>query len=176
VNADRPRLSLVVAVAENGVIGRDGGLPWHIPSDLKRFRAITMGHPLIMGRKTWDSLPKKPLPGRQNIVISRQKALNAPGADVVASFAEALEKARSLSSSEIHVIGGARVFEEALAIADRVYLTRIAARPEGDTFFPELDPAIWLEVAREAYEQGLNDTAAYALFTYDRKRVASRRE
>nr|AIA10949.1 Dihydrofolate reductase [uncultured bacterium]AIA13176.1 Dihydrofolate reductase [uncultured bacterium] len=161
------RIAFVVAVSRNGVIGRAGGLPWHISSDLKRFKAITMGKPLIMGRKTWESLPKKPLPGRQNIVISRQKNYQAEGAIVVPDTASALTAAGE--AEEIAVIGGGEVFTNFLAKADRIYLTEVDLEVEGDTRFPVIDPGQWIETAREIHLRGPHDSAAFILRVLDRK-------
>jgi dihydrofolate reductase len=144
-----PKLSLIVAASENGVIGRDGTLPWRIPEDMKRFKTLTMGKPLIMGRKTWDSLPKKPLPGRTNIVITRDRALSAPGAVIVHSFADALARARAEHPDEIMVIGGEAIFAESLPSANFVYLTQVHADIAGDARMPPLDPAHWFEAERE---------------------------
>ncbi len=138
-------LSLVVAVSENDVIGRDNALPWHLPADLKHFKAITMGKPIVMGRKTYDSIGR-PLPGRLNIVISRNRALRIPGVDVVGSFEEAL--ARAGDAPEVAVIGGAELFRTALPLARRIYLTRVHGNVEGETKFPRLDPKQWREVER----------------------------
>lgn len=157
----------MVAVSRNGVIGRAGGLPWHISSDLKRFKAITMGKPLIMGRKTWESLPKKPLPGRQNIVITRQKNYQAEGAVVVADTASALAAAGKVE--EICVIGGGEIFTKFLAKADRIYLTEVDLEVEGDTRFPVIDPNQWLETAREIHPRGPDDSASFVLRVLDRK-------
>ena len=161
------RIVFVVAVSRNGVIGRAGGLPWHISSDLKRFKAITMGKPLIMGRKTWESLPKKPLPGRQNIVITRQKNYQAEGAVVVADTASALAAAGKVE--EICVIGGGEIFTKFLAKADRIYLTEVDLEVEGDTRFPVIDPNQWLETAREIHPRGPDDSASFVLRVLDRK-------
>jgi dihydrofolate reductase len=139
-------ISIVVAVAKNGVIGRDNTLPWRIPEDLKRFKALTMGKPVIMGRKTWDSLPKKPLPGRSNIVITRNPEFRADGAVVVHSFAAAVAKA---GSGEIAVIGGEAIFAEALPIADIINMTQVNASPEGDAYMPLIDRAHWRETASD---------------------------
>ena len=162
------RIVLVVAVSHNGVIGRAGGLPWHISSDLKRFKAITMGKPLIMGRKTWESLPRKPLPGRQNIVITRQKNYQAEGAVVVPDTASALTVAGEVE--EICVIGGGEIFTNFLSLADRIYLTEVDLEVEGDTRFPRIDPNQWLETAREVHPRGPNDSASFILRVLDRKR------
>jgi dihydrofolate reductase len=161
------RISLVVAVSRNGVIGRDGGLPWHISTDLKRFKAITMGKPLIMGRKTWESLPKKPLPGRRNIVITRQKNYVAEGAIVATDMASALIAAGEVE--EICVIGGGEIFSRFLDKADRIYLTEVDLEVAGDTRFPLIDPGVWLEVEREVHIRGPNDTASFVLRVLDRK-------
>ena len=131
-------ISLIVAVAENGVIGRDGTMPWRLSTDLKRFKSLTLGHPVIMGRKTWDSL-KKPLPERANIVITRDKSFSSEGAIVAHSLSEARqiaqEEAIKAKMDEIFVIGGGAVFKEALPFADRMYVTEILSPVEGDTFF-----------------------------------------
>ena len=142
-------ISLIVAVAENGVIGKDGGLPWRLSEDLKRFKALTMGKPIIMGRKTWDSLPRKPLPGRTNIVVTRNPNFRAESATVAHSFDEALTLAQAEGPQEIMVIGGEAIFAAALAVAKRIYLTEIAATPHGDAFMPTFDRSQWRETARE---------------------------
>lgn len=160
------RIALVVAVSRNGVIGRDGGLPWHISSDLKRFKAITMGKPVIMGRKTWESLPKRPLVGRQNIVITRQKDYQAEGAIIVADVIAAIAVAGNVE--EIAVIGGGEIYRTTFPMADRIYLTEVDLDVEGDTHFPKLAPSEWREVARETHPDGLNDSASFVLRTLDR--------
>ena len=160
------RVAFVVAVSRNGVIGRNGGLPWHISTDLKRFKAITMGKPLIMGRKTWESLPKKPLPGRPNIVITRQKNYRAEGASVVSDIPSALAAAGQVE--EICVIGGGEIFDMFLAQTDRIYLTEVDLEVDGDTFFPPIDPAQWTETAREIHPRGPNDSAGFVLRVLDR--------
>ena len=162
------RIALVVAVSRNGVIGRAGGLPWHISSDLKRFKAITMGKPIIMGRKTWESLPKKPLPGRQNIVITRQKNYQAEGAVIVSDTAFAVAAARS--AEEIAVIGGGEIYHMFFTGADRIYLTEVDLEVEGDTRFPPIEPDQWLETEREIHSRGPNDSASFILRVLDRKR------
>lgn len=143
-------ISLIVARAENGVIGAGGGLPWRLPDDLKRFKQLTMGKPCIMGRKTWESLPKKPLPGRTNIVITRNPDFAAEGARVAHSFAKAVALAAKENPSEIMVIGGADVFAAALPHATRIHLTEVHAAPEGDVVLPAFGPPDWQETAREA--------------------------
>lgn len=135
---------LVVAVAQNGVIGNNGALPWHISDDMKRFKALTMGHTVVMGRKTWDSLPKKPLPGRVNVVVTRQKDWQAEGAVTASS----LGQATAGTSGAVMVIGGAEIYQRALPLASRIELTEIHRDFEGDARF-ELDRAGWHETARE---------------------------
>jgi dihydrofolate reductase len=160
------RVAFVVAVSRNGVIGRDGGLPWHISTDLKRFKAITMGKPVIMGRKTWESLPKKPLPGRPNIVITRQKNYRAEGAIVVSDIPSALAAAGRVE--EVCVIGGGEIFNMFLPQTNRIYLTEVDLEVDGDTFFPPLDPAQWTETTREIHPRGPNDSAGFVLRVLDR--------
>lgn len=166
------RIVFVVAVARNGVIGRDGGLPWHIPSDLKRFKAITMGKPVIMGRKTWESLPRRPLPGRLNIVISRSPGFEAPGASVVADAEAAVSLARRDNPDEIAIIGGAAIFDMFLPLADRLYLTEIDLAPEGDVYFPVLDPSEWTEISREHHPKEEGDSASFMLRVLERAKRA----
>ena len=144
-----PRVSLLVASAENDVIGRDNALPWHLPADLKRFKALTMGKPMLMGRKTFESIGRA-LPGRTSLVLSRSPEWRHEGATVVRSLEEALE--RVSGAPELVVIGGTEVFRLALPRACRIYLTRVHARPSGDAVFLPLDPREWREVARERRE------------------------
>jgi dihydrofolate reductase len=144
----RPVISLLVAVAENGVIGRDNGMPWHLPDDLKRFKSLTMGKPMLMGRKTFDSIGK-PLPGRTSLVLTRSRGWSAPGALVVHSLDEAVERAGGVP--ELVVVGGAEVYRLALPGARRIYLTRVLARVDGDTVFPPLDETAWHETHREPH-------------------------
>ena len=160
-------ISFVVAVSKNGVIGRDGGLPWHISTDLKRFKEITMGKPVVMGRKTWDSLPRKPLPGRRNIVITRQPGYMAEGADVAATPGEAISLCAG--APEIAVIGGGEVYRLFWPMVDRLYLTEVDLDVAGDTHFPAVDPAEWTEVSREIHPQGPKDTSAFVLRVLDRR-------
>ena len=167
------RIALVVAVAENGVIGNEGKLPWHLSSDLKFFRKVTMNKPLIMGRKTFESIGK-PLDGRDNIVISRNSSLKAPGVLAAADLEEALElaraKARARGADEIPIIGGAQIYELALPRADRIYLTRVHASPDGDTRFPEIDKTQWRETSRERFCAGPKDSADYSFVVLERTR------
>jgi dihydrofolate reductase len=153
------------------VIGRDGAMPWHLPSDLKTFRRLTMGKPIIMGRKTYDSIGK-PLEGRDNIVVTRNADFSVAGVERTGSIAEALEIARVRATErgvdEIVVIGGAEIFAATLPMAGRIYLTRIHARPAGDTFFPDPDATLWREVSRVPIAPDPRDTAAATLHTYER--------
>ncbi len=144
-------ISLVLARADNGVIGNKGGIPWRIPDDMKRFKALTMGHPIIMGRKTWDSFPKKPLPGRTNIVITRDRNWRADGAVVVHSFEDALAQARAENPTEISVVGGRDIYLASLADATRIHLTEVHVHPEGDVTIPAFDRTVWKEIAREGH-------------------------
>jgi dihydrofolate reductase len=163
----RPVLTVIAAVARNGVIGMDNRLPWQLPADLKHFRELTTGHAVLMGRKTWESLPAKfrPLPGRRNIVITHNGSFRAEGAIVCTSLADAIAAA---NGDEAFVIGGAELYKAALPLADRLQLTEIDADYEGDTWFPAIDPARWRETARETHsdEAGLR----YAFVTYQKSR------
>lgn len=165
-------ISLIVAVAENGVIGRDGGLPWRLSSDLKTFRRLTMDKPIVMGRKTFESIGKA-LDGRDNIVVTRDPAFEAAGVSTCESLTDALTLARVLATTrgadEIMVIGGVAIFEAAVPVADRIYLTRVHASVDGDRFFPPLDDAVWVEIGKEALPQGAKDDFASTLFTYKRR-------
>jgi dihydrofolate reductase len=145
-------VSLVLARADNGVIGAGGAIPWRIPEDMRRFKALTMGHPIVMGRKTWDSFPKKPLPGRTNIVITRDPSWQSDGAVVAHSLDEALQKARAENPDEICIVGGAGIYLAALPVATRVHLTEVHASPMGDVTMPPFDRAVWHETAREDRE------------------------
>ena len=164
-------ISFVVAVAENGVIGRDGAIPWRVPSDLKIFRRLTMGKPVIMGRKTYESIGK-PLDGRDNIVITRSTGFSATGVERAGSIEDALQIAEARAGvrgvDEIMVIGGAEIFAALLERADRIYFTRIHARPDGDTNFPDLDLNVWREVSKTPVERDPRDTAAATLHIYER--------
>ncbi len=164
-------LSLIVAVAENGVIGKDGGLPWRLSSDLKTFRRLTMGKPIIMGRRTFQSIGK-PLDGRDNIVVTRDPHFEAAGVSVADSVADALTLARVMArtrgADEIMVIGGADIYNIALPAADRIYLTRVHANPQGDRHFPELPLEEWREVSREALPHGERDAYPSTLIVLER--------
>ncbi len=157
----KPRLTLIAAVAKNGVIGSNNAIPWKLPEDLKRFKALTMGHPIIMGRKTWTSLGR-PLPGRRNLVISRDPAYSAPGAELFSSLAAAL--AACATVDEVFVIGGAEIYTLALPLADRLQITEVQREFQGDTRFPAIDPQIWREISREHHTATEFD---YAFVTYE---------
>ncbi len=152
------KLSIIVAAAENRVIGRDGGLPWHLSKDLKRFKKLTLGHALVMGRKTFESIGR-PLPRRRSVVLSRDPVYRPPGAETAGSLEGALERLARDGEAEVFVIGGAEVFAEALPLAERLYLTRVHARVEGDVCFPEFDPAAWRLVSSERHDA--DDRHAY---------------
>ena len=162
----RPRLVIVVAVARNGVIGRDGDLPWRVPSDLKRFKAATLGKPVLMGRKTWDSLPRRPLPGRPNIVVSTSLS-EAPGAilaaDPESGLAAAMDCARQTGADEVCLIGGARLYAALLDRTDRIILTEIDLAPQGDAIFPALDPARWRQTSAGTVPPEPGDEAGYVV-------------
>jgi dihydrofolate reductase len=164
-----PVVALIVAVAENGVIGRDGTLPWRIPEDMKWFRARTEGRPLIMGRKTWESLPKRPLPGRTNIVVTRNADYRADGAVVVRSLDAAIDVAIGEEPEEIMVIGGAELYRAALPRADRVYLTRLHAAIEGDTHFPAVDWGAWVEKLVAVKPSSTDTPIGYSFVILERK-------
>ena len=144
---DRPEIVLVVAVADNGVIGSEGTMPWHLPADLRRFKALTMGKPMIMGRKTFESLPGL-LPGRRHIVLTRDPAWSEEGAEVAHSPEAAIALA---NAPHIAVIGGAEIYRQFLPHADRIEWTEVMAEPEGDTRFPDFDRSQWIETAREEH-------------------------
>lgn len=165
----RPILAVIAAVARDGAIGRANGLLWHEPEDQKHFRRVTMGCPVLMGRRTWDSLPERfrPLPGRRNVVVTRQAGWQAPGADVAPSLQAAL--ARVADAPKVFVIGGGQLYAEALPQADELELTEVdAVFPEADTHFPPLDRADWDELSREARCSA--DGTAYAFVRYRRRR------
>ncbi len=166
-----PILALVVAAAENDVIGRGGRLPWRIPSDLRLFRRLTMGKPVVMGRKTFESIGK-PLDGRDNIVMTRDPAFRAAGVIVAPTLAAAMDEARARAAAkglhEVMVIGGAEVFRQALPFAKRIYLTRVHGSPEGDTFLPRIPADEWHEVSREPLPRGDADELACTLVVLER--------
>jgi dihydrofolate reductase len=168
-----PHIALVVARARNGVIGRDGGLPWRLRSDLQRFKAITIGKPCIMGRRTWESLPLKPLPGRLNLVLSKDESFEARGALVCTTLDEAVDIARETAGEdgvdEICVLGGVALFAMALPRAKRLYITEVEAEPEGDAVFPAFDEGAWIEVSSEAHPAGEKDDHAFVFRVLERR-------
>jgi dihydrofolate reductase len=166
------KLAFVVAVAKNGVIGRGGGLPWRLPSDLKHFKKLTVGKPILMGRRTWDSIGR-PLPGREAIVITRDLNFSADGAHVAhsidAGLALAQEQAKRMGADTIMIVGGSDLFAALLDRADIIHLNEVDLEPEGDVLFPPLDPARWVEVACEAPPRAANDEANVRFLTYARR-------
>lgn len=162
-----PRVTLILARARNGVIGRDNAMPWKIPGEQAYFKRVTMGHPIIMGRKTWESIGR-PLPGRRSIVVSRNASYTAPGAEVVTSLETAL--AACAAASEVFVIGGAELYRLALPFADRLRITEIDADFDGDTHFPEIDRARWRETQREHHLPDELRNFGFDFVTYDRVR------
>jgi dihydrofolate reductase len=168
-----PKLTLVVAVAKNGVIGRDGVLPWKLKSDMARFKAITMGKPVLMGRKTWDSLFVRPLPGRRNLVLTRDGSFRPKDAwaftKLDAFLAAGRAMAEEMGVDEACVIGGSLLYAETLPLADRVRLTEVALEPEGDARFPALDPALWRETSCDAVQAGPGDDSDYVVRVLDRR-------
>ena len=167
------RVALIAAVASNGTIGLEGGMPWHISKDLKYFKQVTMGAPVIMGRKTYASIGSA-LPGRGNVVISRNATFTLDDADVVHDLAAGLSKARAIAeidgSAEIFVIGGAEIYAQALAYVDRIYLTEIDGEYLGDAFFPDLDMRQWREMSREPHPSETDDGPAFSFVVYGRIR------
>ena len=158
-------LTLIAAVAANGVIGDANRLPWHLPEDLKRFKELTWGHPVIMGRKTWESLPERfrPLPGRQNVVLTRQAGYRADGATVVASLTDAIT---ATGEGEAFIIGGAEIYALALPLAQRLQLTELGVAFNGDARFPDFDRSVWRETVRDARRTEAGSD--FAFVTYDK--------
>ena len=164
------RLSILVAMARNRVIGQHNKLPWHLPADLKHFKLLTMGHVIIMGRKTYESIGR-PLPGRTNIIITQQKNFTVPGATVVNSIEDALlacEQANA-TNSECFIIGGEGLYRQTIAMCQRMYITEIQRDFEGDTVFPEYDPCEWKETQRDKYFADSDNTMEYHFVILDRK-------
>jgi dihydrofolate reductase len=168
-----PQIVLIAAVADNGVIGAAGAIPWRLKTDQQRLKAMTLAKPIVMGRKTFISL-RRPLPGRTNIVVTRDAGFRSPGAVVTTSFADAravaLGDALRRSAGEIAVIGGAEIYAQWLDIADRLEITEVHARPEGDTWFAAIDAADWEEVARVRNPAGPDDSADFSYVTYRRRK------
>ncbi|HEU4603823.1 MAG TPA: dihydrofolate reductase [Steroidobacteraceae bacterium] len=159
-----PKLSIVVAASDNNVIGVRNELPWHLPDDLRRFKALTMGKPVVMGRKTFESIGK-PLPGRTNVVVTRQRDWSAPGCVIANSIADAIEHA---DAAEIMIIGGAQIFAEVLPQVNTIHLTRVDVRLDGDAFFPELAPSDWRETNREDHAADARHAYAFSFVTLER--------
>ncbi|MEC9250740.1 MAG: dihydrofolate reductase [Pseudomonadota bacterium] len=172
MNTIVPRISLIVARGRNNIIGSDGDLPWRLSSDLKLFKAITKGKPVIMGRKTWESLPRKPLPGRLNIVVTRQAGYTAEGAQVVGDMGDAFDAAFIQANTdrvdEVFVIGGAQIYAAAMTVADRLYLTEVDAAPVGDAAFPDFSEKDWSELGREVYPASEVDDHAFVFRALER--------
>jgi dihydrofolate reductase len=161
-------ISILVAMTDRGVIGRDGGLPWHLSADLKRFKQLTMGHAILMGRKTWESIGRA-LPGRRSLVITRQADYQAPGAEIAGSLDEALQKCGEVpDQSDIFIVGGAEIYRAALPRTDRLYVTRVEADVPGDTFFPELDWSQWRLLDETCHDPDEKNAHAYRFCIYER--------
>ena len=158
-------ISLIVALAADNVIGNDGAMPWNLPEDLQHFKRVTMGKPIVMGRATWDSIGR-PLPGRQNIVVTRQTHFTADGCDIAHSLDEAIALAGEVP--EVMVIGGGQIYAQALPLATRIYLTRIDADVDGDTRFPPLDLHEWTVTSRVEYPQDTNRAYSFSIETLER--------
>jgi len=163
--AQKPRLSLIVAMAKNRVIGADGKIPWHLPNELQLFKRVTMGHHIVMGRKTFESIGRL-LPGRTTVIVTRQEHYAVPGAVVAHSLEGAL--ARCAGDSEIFVIGGGELYRAAIPIADRIYLTVVDAEPAGDTRMPEFDPAQWTLAGSERFRKDERHAHDYRFEVHDR--------
>ncbi|WP_019601301.1 type 3 dihydrofolate reductase [Teredinibacter turnerae] len=170
--SDEISVALVVGVAANGVIGRDNGLPWRLPKDLAYFKRVTMGHPIVMGRKTFDSIGR-PLPGRTNIVVTRNPTWQAEGVDVCHSLEDALVLARDVATQtqvkQIMVIGGAEFYRQMLPQADRLYLTEVHADVVGDAYFPEFDRSRWQQLSAERHEADSGNPYAYSFLVLERR-------
>ena len=170
--SDAPSLVLIAAVARNGVIGVDQGLPWRLSSDLKRFKALTWGKPMVMGRKTYLTIGRA-LPGRETIVVTRDRRFAAPGVFVAHRLETALdlaaERARAMEASEIIIAGGGEIYALTIARAERLLITEVALDAKGETRFPPIDPGQWREVSREKGERGPRDEADFTFVEYDRK-------
>ena len=168
-----PALVLIAAVARNGVIGADNRLLWRLPTDLKRFRSMTLGKPLVMGRKTYESIGR-PLPGRETVVVTRDHGFVAPGVHVAhsleAALAIAVERAEAMGANEVALAGGAEIYAEAIGKADRLAIVEVDLAPRGDAFFPAIDPTVWRETRREKGPRGPGDEADFTFVDYVRRR------
>jgi dihydrofolate reductase len=167
------KLSMIWAMSRNGVIGRNNTLPWHLPRDMKHFMTTTRGHPLIMGRRTFESMDRRPLPGRANIVVSSNADYAAPGAVVVtsleAALAEAEQRCREAGVDEAFITGGAELYRLGLEVADRLYVTEVAAQLEGDTFFPEIDWSRWRRVSSESFAADETHAYSFTISVFERR-------
>lgn len=162
-----PRLSAIVAMSENRVIGYKNQLPWHLSADLKHFKSITMGHPILMGRKTHESIGKA-LPGRTNLILTHNSSFQAPGCVVVTSLNRAMEEAMLIGSNEIFIIGGSEIFKQLLPNTTRLYLTIVHANVVGDAFFPELDLAIWRELEKTSHPADAENEYGYSFILLEK--------
>lgn len=174
----RVPLAIVVAVSRNGVIGRHGDMPWKLSTDLKRFKAMTLGKPMIVGRKTLDSFGGKPLPGRPHVVVTRDVSLQIEGAQMAGSLEEAIHKAQAVATDtgadEIGILGGGQIYKQAIGLADLLYITHVEADiPDGDTFFPDIDSEIFEQVSEESVPAGEKDNYATRFVVYRRKIAAN---
>lgn len=162
----KTKISLIVAVAKNGIIGTGGTMPWHITEDFAHFKAVTLGHSVIMGRKTYESIGR-PLPRRRNVVISRNQALRIEGCEMAASLEEAITMCEG--EEELFVIGGGEIYRQAMPMADKLYITHVDVVVEGDTRFPEIDPVLWEEISREEFERGREFGHPFSFVDYVRR-------
>ena len=172
MNTPMPIIAMIAGVARNNVIGADGGIPWKIPSDMAFFKRTTMGKPIVMGRKQYETVGR-PLPGRTNIVVTRQPGYAPEGVIVVNSLDEALEKARDVAAAEgvgeVMVIGGGDIYAQAMALAGRLYISHVDLVPEGDVFFPAIDPEVWRVVEEPEVPVSDKDSAAFRVRVYERR-------
>jgi len=162
------RVSLVVAAARNGVIGRDGGIPWRLPDDQRFFKDITSGHCVVMGRKTFDELGQRPLPDRENFILTRKPHPPVPGVEFFTSLPDAIDRARERGFDECFIAGGEAIYREGMELADRIYLTRVEAEPEGDTRFPEVDETVWQCVERRPHPVDERHAHPFVFEVWDR--------
>ena len=170
---DTVKICLIAARGRNNVIGHEGDLPWRLKGDLAFFKKVTMGCPILMGRKTWESLPVRPLKGRENIVMTRDWTYDAPGARVYSSFPAAVNTARAIAARQgaacVFVIGGATIYDIAMPFIDTIYMTEVDAMPEGDVFFPDLQPEQWTSETLETHAAGEGNDHAYRIVRMDRE-------
>jgi dihydrofolate reductase len=169
-----PTIAIIVAVSRNGVIGRDGDMPWKLSTDLKRFKTLTLGKPVIVGRKTFESFGGTPLPGRPHVVVTRNSDFAHEGVAVARSLSDALERARDLAATSgedtVYILGGGQIYQDAIEFADLLQVTHVAADiPDGDTFFPAIDPVVFEKIDEVPVPQGERDTYATRFATYRRR-------